>query len=49
MPVLEKTYRGARTETLVMRSRSGTIRRIDSEHHFEKLARYVDLPFTGER
>ena len=41
--------RGARTETLVMRSMSGTIRRIESEHHFEKLARYVDLPFTGER
>jgi fructose-1,6-bisphosphatase II len=40
--------RGARTETLVMRSRSGTIRRIESEHHFEKLALYVDLPFTGE-
>jgi len=35
--------RGARTETLVMRSRSGTIRRIESEHHFEKLARYVDM------
>ncbi len=40
--------RGARTETLVMRSRSGTIRRIESEHHFEKLARYVDMPFTGQ-
>jgi fructose-1,6-bisphosphatase II len=40
--------RGARTETLVMRSRSGTVRRIESEHHFEKLARYVDdLPFTN--
>jgi fructose-1,6-bisphosphatase II len=41
--------RGARTETLVMRSRSGTIRRIESEHHFGKLSQYVDLPFTGER
>ncbi len=41
--------RGARTETLVMRSASGTIRRIESEHHFEKLARYVDLPFTGRK
>jgi fructose-1,6-bisphosphatase II len=36
--------RGARTETLVMRSRSGTVRRIESEHHFEKLARVVDIP-----
>jgi hypothetical protein len=25
-----------------MRSRSGTVRRIASEHHFEKLARYVE-------
>jgi fructose-1,6-bisphosphatase II len=34
--------KGARTHTLVMRSRSGTVRRIESEHHFEKLARYVE-------
>jgi fructose-1,6-bisphosphatase II len=40
------TGRGARTETLVMRSRSGTIRRIVSEHNFEKLSRYVDAPFA---
>jgi len=40
--------RGARTETLVMRSRSGTVRRIESERHFEKLARFVpDLPFNN--
>jgi fructose-1,6-bisphosphatase II len=35
--------RGATTETLVMRSRSGTIRRIQSTHNFEKLARYSQL------
>jgi fructose-1,6-bisphosphatase II len=35
--------RGARTETLVMRSRSGTIRRVESEHHFDKVARYTGL------
>jgi fructose-1,6-bisphosphatase II len=34
---------GATTETLVMRSRSGTIRRIQAVHNFEKLERYADL------
>jgi fructose-1,6-bisphosphatase II len=34
---------GATTETLVMRSRSGTVRRIQAVHNFEKLDRYADL------
>jgi fructose-1,6-bisphosphatase II len=34
---------GATTETLVMRSRSGTIRRIQAVHNFEKLEHYADL------
>jgi fructose-1,6-bisphosphatase II len=34
---------GATTETLVMRSRSGTVRRIQAVHNFEKLERYSDL------
>jgi fructose-1,6-bisphosphatase II len=34
---------GATTETLVMRSRSGTIRRIQAVHNFEKLERYTEL------
>jgi len=34
---------GATTETLVMRSRSGTVRRIQAVHNFEKLERYADL------
>jgi fructose-1,6-bisphosphatase II len=34
---------GATTETLVMRSRSGTVRRIQAIHNFEKLERYADL------
>jgi fructose-1,6-bisphosphatase II len=34
---------GARTETLVMRSRSGTIRRVEATHNFEKLERYAEL------
>ena len=40
---------GARSESLVMRSRSGTIRRITTEHHWRKLQeltgdRYAELP-----
>jgi fructose-1,6-bisphosphatase II len=35
---------GARSESLVMRSRSGTIRRIDTEHHWRKLQ-----SISGER
>ncbi len=34
---------GATTETLVMRSRSGTIRRIQAVHNFEKLEHYADM------
>jgi fructose-1,6-bisphosphatase II len=34
---------GATTETLVMRSRSGTVRRIQAVHNFEKLEHYADL------
>src|SRR5438034_558285 len=36
---------GARTETLAMRSRSGTIRRIQSEHNFSKLQQYSGVPY----
>jgi fructose-1,6-bisphosphatase II len=32
---------GASTESLVMRSRSGTVRRIEAEHALEKLARFT--------
>jgi fructose-1,6-bisphosphatase II len=32
--------RGASTESLVMRSRSGTVRRIEAYHHLEKLTRF---------
>jgi len=34
---------GATTETLVMRSRSGTMRRIQAVHNFEKLEHYANL------
>src|SRR5438477_3363654 len=34
---------GATTETLVMRSMSGTVRRIHATHNFEKLERYTNL------
>jgi fructose-1,6-bisphosphatase II len=36
---------GARTETLAMRSRSGTVRRIQSEHNFDKLMRYSGVDY----
>jgi fructose-1,6-bisphosphatase II len=35
----------ATTETLVMRSRSGTVRRIQAVHNFEKLQRYAELSY----
>ncbi len=37
--------RGAETESLIMRARSGTIRRIQSSHNFEKLMRFSSLPY----
>jgi fructose-1,6-bisphosphatase II len=39
------TSRGAETESIVMRSRSGTIRRISSSHNFDKLMRFASLPY----
>lgn len=44
------TADGASTESLVMRSRSGTIRTIRSEHRWEKLERISQVPYRpGER
>jgi fructose-1,6-bisphosphatase II len=37
---------GASTESLVMRSRSGTIRRVDAFHPLHKLAEFSSIPFT---
>jgi fructose-1,6-bisphosphatase II len=39
------TRDGAITESLVMRSRSGTIRRVEAEHAFEKLSRLSGLEY----
>jgi fructose-1,6-bisphosphatase II len=39
------TPRGAETESIMMRSRSGTVRRIESSHNFEKLTRYASIPY----
>src|SRR5581483_1423476 len=39
------TGRGAYTETLAMRSRSGTIRRIQSHHNLGKLSRYAAVAY----
>ncbi|MGE9809336.1 MULTISPECIES: class II fructose-bisphosphatase [unclassified Janibacter] len=38
---------GATTHSLVMRSKSGTIRRIESEHRLSKLSAYSDVNLTG--
>ncbi|HVX21262.1 MAG TPA: class II fructose-bisphosphatase [Acidimicrobiales bacterium] len=37
---------GAATQSLVMRSKSGTIRKIDASHPLAKLAEYSAIPFT---
>jgi fructose-1,6-bisphosphatase II len=37
---------GATTQSLVMRSRSGTVRRIDARHKLEKLDRYAAIAFS---
>jgi len=37
---------GATTESLVMRSKSGTIRRVDALHPLRKLAEFSSIPFT---
>lgn len=39
------TPRGADTETLMMRSRSGTIRRIEASHNFDKLTRITSVQY----
>jgi fructose-1,6-bisphosphatase II len=38
--------RGAETHSLVMRSRSGTIREISSEHRLDKLAGYSEVDYA---
>jgi fructose-1,6-bisphosphatase II len=36
---------GAKTESLVMRSKSGTVRRVEAWHHFDKLGQYSSVDF----
>lgn len=38
---------GAKTHSLVMRSRSGTIRYIEATHRWNKLMKYSDVKYTG--
>lgn len=35
----------ATTDSLVMRARSGTVRRMQSDHHFDQLARYSAVDY----
>jgi fructose-1,6-bisphosphatase II len=37
---------GATTQSLVMRSRSGTVRRVDARHRLDKLAEFADVSFS---
>jgi len=37
--------RGATTDSLVMRSKSGTVRRVDARHRLKKLAQYASIQF----
>ena len=39
------TPNGAETESLTTRSRSGTMRRIESSHNFDKLMRFASIPY----
>jgi fructose-1,6-bisphosphatase II len=43
------TSNGPTTHSIVMRSKSGTIREIKSEHRIAKLSRYSAIDFTGNR
>jgi len=38
--------RGATTQSLVMRSKSGTVRRIDARHSIDKLVEFAAIPFN---
>ncbi|MGI8492876.1 MAG: class II fructose-bisphosphatase [Acidimicrobiales bacterium] len=38
-------HRGATTDSLVMRSKSGTVRRVDARHRLKKLAQYSSVAF----
>jgi len=42
---VRRTREGAATESLVMRSRSGTVRRVEAEHSFEKLTRFTGVEY----
>jgi fructose-1,6-bisphosphatase II len=41
------TKEGAVTDSIVMRSRSGTVRRIEAQHAFEKLSRFAKIARRG--
>ena len=40
--------KGAITQSLVMRSRSGTVRQIEARHNFSKLREYASLPYLND-
>ena len=40
------TRRGASTQSLVMRSKSGTVRLVDAQHRLDKLREYSAIAFS---
>ncbi|MBA3364358.1 MAG: class II fructose-bisphosphatase, partial [Actinobacteria bacterium] len=42
---VRSTTEGAVTDSIVMRSRSGTVRRIEARHALEKLSRFAGVPY----
>jgi fructose-1,6-bisphosphatase II len=39
---------GAHTQSIVMRSKSGTVRGIEAHHRLDKLREYASIDFTGD-
>jgi fructose-1,6-bisphosphatase II len=39
---------GAHTQSIVMRSKSGTVRVIEAYHRLDKLREYASIDFTGD-
>ncbi|MGI8684094.1 MAG: fructose-bisphosphatase class II, partial [Acidimicrobiales bacterium] len=37
--------KGATTQSLVMRSKTGTVRRVDARHHLDKLREFSAIDF----
>ena len=45
---VRRFHNGAETHSIVMRSKSGTIREVASEHRLDKLGRYAVIDYSGD-